>query len=107
MPKKIRFALASLAVSGAATFAAIAPAHAETYSQAVDIAPYDVDSAAGYALVADRIEDAAGQVCGNVDPRNLALRASYNACRDAAVADGMAQLDSMSRRARVVITASR
>lgn len=104
---KFVFALASVAMSGAAVFVATAPVAAQTPAITVPTAGYDLDDPAGYDAVAARVQRAAGVVCGRVDMRNLDQVPEFNSCRSAALEDGIRQLDTIARNAQVTVSASR
>jgi len=108
---KIVFAAAALAMTGLTTSLAVSPASAQmpsqTPSQTIATSGYNLNSAAGYAALAGRINRAANQVCGNVDLRNLDVAPEFIACRNFAREDAMAQLDDIASGASVTVVASR
>ncbi|WP_299322784.1 UrcA family protein [Parasphingopyxis sp.] len=109
--QKIAFAIAAVAMAGAATAFTTSPALAgvgyATESVTIDTRAYNVHSAQGYALLAGQIDRAAEQVCGTVDVRNLAGAETIRACQDDAINDAMAQLINLARQPSVTIGAMR
>ncbi len=58
----------------------------ETTSVVVSTAGLDLATPAGAAILRQRLRDAAVQVCGDRDVRDLAANADYSACRSRALA---------------------
>ncbi len=105
---KVSFALAALAATGTVTCLAISPVAARPLpSETVETAGYDLNSDAGYANVSGQIRRAATRVCGATNLRNLSTAPEAIACRDATMANAMAQLDRQASRASVTVIASR
>jgi UrcA family protein len=108
--RKISFAFVAVTMAGTMTHVTTAPAFAAseiTQSVAIDTSGYDLRSASGYALVTNRIERAAEQVCGAVDSRRLAGATTIRNCHSAAVEDALVQLSNISRSPTVTVGASR
>ena len=105
--QKFAFALAALAITGAATSLATSPAMAESRSLAVETTGYDLGTAAGYAAIANRIDRAADAVCGTVDFRDQRVAELHRQCSETAAADAMDQLSRLSRSPSVTVGASR
>jgi UrcA family protein len=104
---KIVFAFAALAMTGVTTTMATSPALAGNHSVTIDASAYNLQSASGYAALANRIDRAATQVCGAVDARDLVGTSNARACQEVATEDGLRQLNSISRNATVTVGASR
>lgn len=109
--QKLLFAVAAIAMAGAATAFTTAPALANSGSAieqiTIDTSGYDLRSARGHALLANQIERAAQRVCGAIDTRNLTHARTVRGCQRDAVADAMTQLSALTRTSSVTIGASR
>lgn len=109
--QKFAFAVAAVAMAGAATTFTTSPALAGVNHSAqtvsIDTRAYDLDTEQGYSLLTDRIDRASKQVCGAVDVQDLAGSYEVRACQDAAVSDAMAQLIDIARSPTVTVGASR
>lgn len=80
-------------LAGFATNAeAAAPASVETRSITVSYADLDLNREAGVRTLYKRLRLAAKQACGSVDTRDLAARAAWYECRDAALATAVERL---------------
>jgi UrcA family protein len=86
---------AMLAFGASAQAAARAPSEPETFSMTVSVADLDLRQAAGLVTARKRIHRAAVLVCGNEPASSgLARYAASGACRKAAFAEAMADLDT-------------
>ncbi len=110
---KFVFAVAAVAMAGAATAFTTAPAmagapHAKTETVVIDASAFNVDTEAGYQALAGRIDRAVREVCGEIEPRELSRAPEVRACQASSRADAMEQLEALaSGRGSVTIVASR
>lgn len=102
---KLVFVCAAAVMAASATTVSTSPVLAAPAQVVIDTAPFNLASQAGRSAVAQRIESAGDSVCGSYQGRDIRATLSFNACRDAAVADGMAQLNGLSRGASVIVGA--
>src|SRR5688572_9151559 len=89
--KSIRFLLPAAALVFS-TLAAAGPR--DVQSVVVRFNDLELQSPGGVAGLHQRIRNAAQSVCGDLDTRILALRASYAKCVDEAVANAVAEVGS-------------
>ncbi|MCA1748997.1 MAG: UrcA family protein [Parasphingopyxis sp.] len=102
--KKLVFACAAAVMAVSATTLTTSPALAEASQVEIDTAPYNLRSQAGRDALAGRIASAGRDVCGDAT-REIKANRAFQACRDAAVSDGMAQLSALSRGGAVQVGA--
>lgn len=100
---KLVFACAAAGMAASATTVATGPATAQTSQVTIATDAYNLESEAGRAALAGRIEAAGEEVCGRFDGRDTKASRNFAACHEAAVADGMAQLESLARRGSVIV----
>jgi len=105
--KKVAFAFAAVAMTGALTTITTTPAFAGTETVTIDTSAYNLRSASGYAALTSRIDRASQQVCGTVNVRDLAGAYDVRSCQAETVDDAMAQLQDIARTPTVTIGASR
>lgn len=87
----------TLSLAGAAALAAAAPAtpaaaQTEQSSVVVRVADLDVSNPADAARLDLRLRNAAREVCGDADPRNLSLSAQASGCQTEAIARARAEV---------------
>lgn len=87
----------ALSVIAVGTFAGVPAKAADPAEQSVRVLYRDLDlkSDSGVATLHHRIARAASEVCGSVDPRELALNAQVQACRTAAIAKATPQVETV------------
>lgn len=100
--KKLVFVCAAAVMAASAVALGTSPAMAEVGQVAIDTAPYNLRSQAGQDALAGRIARASSEVCGS-PAREIKTNRAFFTCRDAAVADGMAQLAALSRGGAVQV----
>jgi UrcA family protein len=85
----------TMAAAAAVCFASVAVvAHADEAAQTVHYADLNLNTQAGAAVLYKRIRNAAEQVCGDVDSRQLAEAAAAKACVDKAIFTGVRSVNS-------------
>ena len=105
--KKVAFAFAAVAMTGALTTITTTPAFAGTENVTIDTSAYNLRSAADYSALTSRIDRASKQVCGTVNVRDLAGANEVRSCQTESVDDAMAQLENIARTPTVTVGASR
>lgn len=101
--KRLVFVCAAAVMAASATTVSTSPALAADYVE-IDTSAYNLRSQSGQAALSGRIERAGSEVCGN-PAREIKANRAFFACRDAAVADGMAQLSALTRGGAVRVGA--
>jgi len=71
---------------------AVAPAAAEEVHATVHYGDLDISSAAGAEVLAQRVEAGVEAACGKLESRDMKITAAWQACKDTARADAVAQL---------------
>ena len=100
--KKLVFVCAAAVMAASATTVSTSPALAEVREVSIDTSAYNLRSQSGQQALAGRINRAGNQVCGR-PAREIKANRAFFACRDAAVADGMAQLAALTRGGAVQV----